>query len=98
MYYITISIQFYYLDCKFTPDDAWLIVSWVCLSQYDTNSLHCVDTLPDHSAHGAAGRVLNQSSEEWHLGEISVVLLKVLKRGLGKVKLRKLTSKRNEPA
>ena len=47
------------MDCEVTPDGAWLGVSWVCLSQHATTSLHCVETLPDHGANWAAGHVLH---------------------------------------
>merc|ERR1719250_266957 len=47
------------LDCKVSPDSSWLGVSRVCFTKHHTTSLHCVEPLPDHGDHGAAGHVLH---------------------------------------
>merc|ERR1719342_662469 len=70
------------MNGKVSPDGSREGSSRVRLSKHDTTSLHCVQTLPNHGADGAAGHVGDQSTEESLAGEVGVVLLQVFHGGL----------------
>ena len=72
-------------DGVVTTDGAWLRGEGVGGTEDLAAGLDGVTALPDHGADGSAAHVGNQSREEGLLGEIGIVLLKVLLGGGGEL-------------
>lgn len=70
------------LDAVVPADGAGLGVDGVGLAEHDTTGLDDVEALPDHGADGTGSHVLDESGEERASGEVGVVLLQMLLRGL----------------
>merc|ERR1719184_722365 len=70
------------MDGEVSPDGSREGSGRVGFTKHNTTSLHCVQTLPNHGADRAAGHVGDKPTEESLAGEVSVVLLQVLHRGL----------------
>lgn len=66
------------IDGVVTTDGTWGRGQWVGGTEEGTTGLDGITSFPDHGADWARVHVVDKTSKEWLVGEISIVLLEVL--------------------
>jgi len=70
------------LNAEITSDGSRGRVSWVGGSQHHSSSLDSIETLPNHGEDWTTSHVFDQTTKERLGGEVSIVVLEVVLRGL----------------